>query len=89
MCVGGGGTTVPPHKLHMPFLITDSFDREYKRTYRYLHRDGNSGTYPLTNEDHPLPARAMWCRRAFKPPTLQPRLPPSRYFLSQGLISED
>ncbi|CAB3990847.1 Hypothetical predicted protein [Paramuricea clavata] len=67
----------------------DSFDREYKRTYRYLHRDGNSGTYPLTNEDHPLPTRAMWCRRAFKPPTLQPRLPPSRYFLSQGLISED
>ncbi|XP_028399036.1 C-myc promoter-binding protein-like [Dendronephthya gigantea] len=70
-------------------IVIDSFDKEYRRTYRYLHRDGINSVHPFTNEDHPLATRAMFCRRAFKPPTLQPRLPPSQYFLSQGLINDD
>ncbi|XP_046861364.1 C-myc promoter-binding protein-like isoform X2 [Xenia sp. Carnegie-2017] len=66
----------------------EAFDNEYKRIYRSLHGNASNRSYYTNRDDRSLPSRAICCRRTFKPPTLQPRLPHSQYFLSQGLINE-
>ncbi|XP_047139926.1 C-myc promoter-binding protein isoform X1 [Hydra vulgaris] len=50
----------------------DAFDREYKIAYKEMHRLHSDRLYP---DDKSPTVKASFCRKAFQPPTLQPRNP--------------
>ena len=53
-------------------LFLDAFDREYKIAYKEMYRLYPDRLYP---DDKSPTAKASFCRKAFQPPTLQPRKP--------------
>ncbi|KAJ7380331.1 hypothetical protein OS493_011054 [Desmophyllum pertusum] len=55
-------------------IDVDAFDKEYRRAYKRLFESKNFSDL-LCLEDKNPPARAVYCRRTFDTPTLQPRLP--------------
>lgn len=55
-------------------IDVDAFDKEYRRAYKRLFESKNYSDL-LCPEDRNPPARAVYCRRTFDTPTLQPRLP--------------
>ena len=59
--------------------FADAFDKEYRRAYKRLFESKNYSDL-LCPEDRNPPARAVYCRRTFDTPTLQPRLP--KYLVS-------
>ena len=54
--------------------FSDAFDKEYRRAYRSLFESKNFSDL-LCLEDKSPPTRAVYCRRTFDTPTLQPRVP--------------
>jgi len=52
----------------------DAFDKEYRRAYKRIFESKNHSDL-LCPEDKYPPVRAVYCRRTFDPPILQPRLP--------------
>jgi len=60
--------------LHCITYFIDAFDKEYRRAYKRLFESKNYSDL-LCPEDRNPPARAVYCRRTFDTPTLQPRLP--------------
>ena len=66
--------SAPKVHLHCITCFTDAFDKEYRRAYKRLFESKNYSDL-LGPEDRNPPARAVYCRRTFDTPTLQPRLP--------------
>ncbi|XP_068740243.1 C-myc promoter-binding protein-like [Montipora capricornis] len=56
------------------YIDIDCFDKEYRSAYKRIFQSKNHSDM-LCLEDKSPPARAVYCRRAFDPPTLQPRIP--------------
>lgn len=55
-------------------IDVDAFDKEYRRAYKRILESKNHSDL-LCPEDRYPPARAVYCRRTFDSPTLQPKLP--------------
>ena len=54
--------------------FSDAFDKEYRRAYRSLFESKNFSDLLCLEDKSPL-TRAVYCRRTFDTPTLQPRVP--------------